>query len=486
MHISSLPGPEGIGSLGQEAFDFADALSAAGCSLWQVLPCCPTGYGESPYQSPSVFAGNPLFISTQRLILEGILHPPAAMQTELPQTEKVDFEAVRVFKEKLLREAFRQSAASLQDEIDCFARENPWVHDYSLFTALKAHFGGVKYADWPDRGLRFRKRASIRKAGDELQKEISYHTFVQYLFFRQWQALRRYCHDLGILLFGDMPIYVAEDSADVWVHPDIFQLDSKRIPKRVAGVPPDYFSEDGQLWGNPLYRWNWLRYFHRYDWWVARMRHMQHMYDLIRIDHFIGFANYWSVKHGEPTARYGKWVPGPGKSLFERFNRELKGLHIVAEDLGEINDSVLSLLAFTGYPGMRVLSYGFGGGSDNMHHPDNLKKNAVVYTGTHDNDTLRSWLEHASPEEQTNLRKLWPYETIDEGIEAMVRGAFESPCDACVIPMQDLLGLGGEARMNLPGTVGGNWLWRMRSDAFTPQLIARIHKLNSDSGRLKR
>ena len=484
MHITSLPGAGGIGSLGPEAHRFADALKAAGMSIWQVLPCGPTGYGESPYQSPSVFAGNPLLISAELLQRDGFLHATAEDLAEGLDPERVDFDAVRARKESMLRRAYAESGKQLEKDVLRFTESHAWLPDYALFMALKKHFGYRKWNEWPDNRLVCRKRRALAEAEASLRDECGYHRFVQYLFYRQWEELHAHCRRLGILLFGDMPIYVAEDSADAWAHPDVFQLDRRRIPTRVAGVPPDYFSEDGQLWGNPLYRWNWLRYVRRYDWWTDRMKAMHELYDMIRIDHFIGFANYWSVPYGSPNARHGKWIKGPGYPLFRKLNEALPGLRIVAEDLGETNDRVRRLLAQTGYPGMRLLTFGFGGGDDNIHHPDHLSANTVLYTGTHDNDTCLSWLKHASPEELRRVQAWRVFSSPEEGVREIIAGCFQAICDTCIIPMQDILGLDGRARMNLPGTVGGNWAWRMKSGAFTAAHIAWLRELNQESGRL--
>ena len=486
MHITSLPGPEGCGTLGEEAFAFAAALSRSGISLWQVLPCGPTGYGESPYQSTSVYAGNPLMISLRELAKDGLLTltDGDAYADENPET--VDFDRVRAWKDALLRRAYRQSGASLQDELRRFADATPWVMDFALFTALKKRFGGVTWTQWPDRDLRLRRKAALQQAAERDKDEVGYQIFVQYLFFKQWDKWKAYCNSLGIRIFGDMPIYVAEDSADTWTRPDVFQLDRNRVPRKVAGVPPDYFSEDGQLWGNPLYRWTYLRFFRRYDWWVDRMRGMRRMYDIVRVDHFIGFANYWSVPYGAPNARGGKWIVGPGRHLFDRLKRELPGLSIVAEDLGEVNDRVRRLIAYTGYPGMRVLTFGFGGGTENVHSPVNYTENLVLYTGTHDNDTTLGWLKSANAEELRDARETLGFTTLEEGVPAFVEACFRSPCDTCVIPMQDVLGLGTEARMNLPGTVGGNWRWRMKEGAFTADDEQRLHTLNERYGRMNR
>ena len=482
MHISSLPGPGGIGSLGKEAYAFADFLKASGMAVWQVLPLGPTGYGESPYQSSSVFAGNPMLISCAALREAGLVAYDDGEEVTPDDPERVDYPAVRESKEKLLRRCFAQSEGKLQKELAAFRRENPWVEDFALFTALKARYGGVMWTKWPDREVRRRQPAALERCRRELDGEIRYHLFCQYLFFRQWFALKRYCNGLGIRLFGDMPIYVAEDSADTWTHPEVFQLDGEGVPKRVAGVPPDFFSADGQLWGNPLYRWFSLR-LHGYGWWVERMAAMAKMYDIVRIDHFIGFANYYSVPQGAPNARTGKWIIGPGKSLFRTLEKKIPGLNIVAEDLGCVNDRVRRLLAAVGYPGMRVLSFGFGGGADNPHLPANYVTNSVVYTGTHDNDTVRGWIGTADDAALAQARQLLGFDKPEDGPAAFVRAVLASRADTAMIPMQDVLGLGGWARMNRPGTIGNNWLWRMAPGAATPELAQRLRRENEATNR---
>lgn len=482
MHISSLPGPGGIGSLGKEAYAFADFLKASGMAVWQVLPLGPTGYGESPYQSSSVFAGNPMLISCAALREAGLVAYDDGEEFTPDDPERVDYPAVRESKEKLLRRCFAQSEGKLQKELAAFRRENPWVEDFALFTALKARYGGVMWTKWPDREVRRRQPAALERCRRELDGEIRYHLFCQYLFFRQWFALKRYCNGLDIRLFGDMPIYVAEDSADTWTRPEVFQLDGEGVPKRVAGVPPDFFSADGQLWGNPLYRWFSLR-LHGYGWWVERMAAMAKMYDIVRIDHFIGFANYYSVPQGAPNARTGKWIIGPGKSLFRTLEKKIPGLNIVAEDLGCVNDRVRRLLTAVGYPGMRVLSFGFGGGEDNPHLPANYVTNSVVYTGTHDNDTVRGWIGTADDAALAQARQLLGFDKPEDGPAAFVRAVLASRADTAMIPMQDVLGLGGWARMNRPGTIGNNWLWRMAPGAATPELAQRLRRENEATNR---
>ena len=483
MHITSLPSPGGMGDLGKEAYSFADFLHSAGVKIWQVLPIGPTGYGESPYQSSSAFAGNPMMISLHTLRDQGLVSFEDGEIFVPADPEKADFEGARRNKTQLLRRAFAQSGQRLKPEINAFRRENPWADDFALFSAVKSHFGGRMWTQWPDRGIRNRCLFSLWKYRVLLRQEIDFHLFCQFLFMRQWFSLKRYCNDRGIRLFGDMPIYVAEDSADTWTHPEVFQLDRNRIPTRVAGVPPDLFSEDGQLWGNPLYRWDYLKK-KGYFWWVDRMRSMARLYDLIRIDHFIGFSHYYSIPYGAPNARGGKWVEGPGRALFETLRAQIPEMHIVAEDLGEVNDDVRALMKWTGYPGMKVLSFGFDGDESNPHHPSHYQGNTVIYTGTHDNDTVLGWAQKADPRVLARAEKALGFKGAPQAPAAFVRCVLNSAGDTAVIPMQDLLGLGPEARMNLPGTIGGNWLWRLKPGAASPELAEKLYQMNRESNRL--
>ncbi len=487
LHISSLPGAGGIGTMGKEAYAFADFLKKAGMKVWQVLPMGPTGYGESPYQSSSVFAGNPMLIDLQTLADEGLLTlNPGDLYTP-SQEEKVEFEAVRANKETLLRRAFEESEARLTDELAAFARENDWVEDFALFTAVKRANNNNMWTKWADRSIIMREPEAVAKYRADLDVEVRYHIFCQYIFFKQWFALKKYCNDNDIELFGDMPIYCAEDSADTWTHPEVFQLDKNRISTRVAGVPPDCFSADGQLWGNPLYDWVGL-YENGYGWWVERMRAMGKMYDLVRVDHFIGFANYYSIPYGAPTAKTGEWIPGPGKRLFETFWKELPGLKIIAEDLGVQNERVTRLLKFVGYPGMKVATFGFGGGDEddeNQHFPGNWTENYVAYTGTHDNDTTIGWLQTMDEETiQSAKDYLGDFETVDEGVELFMDCVISSPCDTAMLPMQDVLHLDGSARMNLPGSTGGNWAWRMKPGAANAKVAKHLYEMNVKGKRI--
>ena len=483
MHITSLPSPGGIGDLGKEAYAFADFLQASGMKIWQVLPVGPTGYGESPYQSGSVFAGNPLFISLPLLREEGLLTYDDAEIFVPSRNDQVDFPQVRQNKTALLRRAFQQSGGRLASELQRFRQSQPWAEDYAFFAALKDHFGGVMWSRWPSRSLRNRRFWSLWKYRRLLRQETEFHLFCQYLFRKQWLALKKYCNDRGISLFGDMPIYAAEDSADTWTHPEVFQMDRNRLPVRVAGVPPDYFSADGQLWGNPLYNWDYLQA-HHFSWWMDRMQAMADLYDIIRVDHFIGFANYYSIPYGAPNAREGKWVNAPGQEFFQELKQKMPTLRIVAEDLGEVSERVRSLIQWTGYPGMRVLSFGFDGDETNTHFPANYPRNTVLYTGTHDNDTVLGWAEKASPEALAFAEKTLHFSGPEEAPEAFVQAAAAMPVDTVVFPMQDILGLGGEARMNLPGTIGGNWLWRLSPETDLASVSRRLRKLNEETHRV--
>ena len=486
MHITSLPSPGGIGTLGKAAFAFADFMEKAGLRVWQMLPIGPTGYGESPYQSGSTHAGNPMLIDLELLREEGLL------DAELPEMggdpARADFPAVRAQKEGLLRLSFAQSFSKVEGDVRAFAEKQSWSPDgknavnwldtYALYAAIKDACGGDLWTKWPREYQDFRR---VNPA--PFQKDADFYRYCQWLFFRQWRALREYVNQKGIALFGDMPIYVAEDSADTWAEPELFQLGEDFTPLRVAGVPPDYFCADGQRWGNPLYDWKKMRR-DKFRWWLRRLHSAGGMFDWLRIDHFIGFANYYSIPASCPTAREGKWVKAPGKALFKRAERALPDLKIIAEDLGEVGPRVRKLINYFGYPGMKVIEFGFDSDETNPHFPGNIVKNSVAYTGTHDNDTVMGWWEKASePVKKLALKTLPAADTI---CEAMIDCVFASVADTAIVPMQDFLQLGGEARMNYPGTVGGNWLWRMRPGAADEALAERIRALNARTGRLLR
>ena len=479
LHISSLPSRGGIGTLGQAAYDFIDFVKDSGMSVWQMLPIGPTGYAESPYQSVSTYAGNPLMIDFDMLEAEGIL--PAGSYAPLESLPNVDFEAVKAQKSELLRKAFEVSFESLRDEIAEFEGSHPWVRDYGLFRAIKAHFDSISWMAWPDQDIRLRKPEAVAKYEALLSDEVNYYIFEQYLFFDQWTRLHDYARAKGIQLMGDMPIYVAEDSCDVWMNPDMFELDEDCKPIRIAGVPPDYFQADGQRWGNPLYAWK-KHAETGYSWWIGRLRALSELFDILRIDHFIGFANYYAIPATEPTARNGKYELGPGRKLFNRIKKALPGLNIVAEDLGVVSPRVKKLLAFCGYPGMKVMQFAYDS-DENPDLPENHVENCIVYTGTHDNNTTQGWWDDASDATKARARrKLGMPEDEDHVLPYIIKAAFESVADTVIVPMQDWLGLGGEARMNFPGTVGGNWLWRMAETDYAP-IARRVRRLNRMSRR---
>ena len=479
MHITSLPSRGGIGTLGQAAYDFIDFVKNSGMSIWQMLPIGPTGYAESPYQSVSTYAGNPLMIDFDMLEAEGLL-PPGSYEP-LEALVNVDFEAVKAQKTSLLRKAFETSFDSLSEEIEAFEVSHPWVRDYGLFRAIKASFKDVSWMEWPDQAIRLRKPDAVKRYEKELSREVDYYIFEQYLFFDQWQRLHDYARAKGVQLMGDLPIYVAEDSADVWMNPDMFELDEDCKPIRIAGVPPDYFQKDGQRWGNPLYAWK-KHAETGYSWWIGRLKALSELFDILRIDHFIGFANYYAIPATEATARNGKYELGPGRKLFTRIKKALPGLNIVAEDLGVVSARVKKLLAYCGYPGMKVMQFAYDS-EENPDLPEHHVENCIVYTGTHDNNTTQGWWDDASEETRARARKkLGMTEDENDVLPHIIKAAFLSVGDTVIVPMQDWLGLGGSARMNFPGTVGGNWLWRMPKTDYAP-IARRIRRLNRMSRR---
>jgi len=473
LHITSLPSPGNIGTLGEEAYNFIDWLKKAGMSVWQVLPVGPTGYGDSPYQSPSTHAGNMLLIDLRTLSKEGLLEDDLEYYKNTRENTYEDSKARRV---RALRKSFEQSFSRVKDEVEAFVASHPAIADYALFMAVKDYFGGKMWTQWPDVAIRMRQESALEHYGRILGDDVNFYKYTQYLFFRQWKALKAYANKNGISLFGDIPIYVAEDSSDTWANPGIFQLDKDRRPVKVAGVPPDYFSEDGQLWGNPLYDWNALRKT-GYAWWLERLKTTRELYDMVRVDHFIGFANYYSIRAGAKNARVGKWEKAPGKSFFRQVKKKLPDVTVIAEDLGVISKRVKRLLRFCGYPGMRVLAFGFDGGTDNPHFLANIVENSICYTGTHDNDTVVGWWNSASEGTKAFAKENLPErQTISD---SMIEAAIASPAKLAMIPMQDILKLDSSARMNTPGTVGGsNWHWRMDKDALTDELAAKYLELN--------
>lgn len=483
-HPTSLPGPSGIGDLGQGCDLLLDFLERAGQTIWQVLPLVPTGYGDSPYQPFSVFAGNPLLIDLEQLVQWGLLAPDEARPKPPLPEDYVDYGAVIAFKDRALRTAFRAFASSPSDlgtEFEAFTREHAaWLEDYALFMALKRHYNWAPWTSW-ERAIARHEPEAVAVWHERLAEEVAYQRFVQFLFEKQWQRVREQAHQRGIRIMGDMPIFVGHDSADVWSNQSLFELDEDGHPIAVAGVPPDYFSPTGQLWGNPLYRWEAMRQ-DGYAWWIARLRRALAQTDIVRIDHFRGFAAYWRVPAGEETAICGEWVPGPGEDFFRTVREALGSLPIVAEDLGLITEDVIALRKAFQLPGMRVLQFAFDSDASNEHLPHNHSKDCLVYTGTHDNDTTMGWYQTRDPLTQHKVRLY----TGSDGRDIhwhLIRLAMTSVADYAIIPLQDVLGLGSEARFNTPGRPYGNWAWRFRGEALQGALADALKDLALVSGR---
>lgn len=487
LHPTSLPGAFGIGELGGEAYRFVDWLVRAGQKVWQVLPLGPTGFADSPYSAFSAFAGNPLLISLQRLQDEGLLTWDDFVDYPFLPEDRVDYGAVIPAKMGVLRLAYERWKSQGDEEakrgLEHFREQHTfWLEDFALFMALKEAYGGRAWTEW-DRDLAHRNPDALNRARRELADEVQFHRFVQYCFARQWSDLKRYANAQGVLIMGDMPIFVAHDSTDVWAKPEMFYLDEDGNPTFVAGVPPDYFSPTGQRWGNPVYRWEVMKE-QGYRWWIERFRWTLQMMDIVRVDHFRGFSAYWQVPASEPTAVKGKWVKVSGRELFRTLQRELGELPIVAEDLGTITPDVTRLRKGLGFPGMRVLQFAFDGDPDNLYLPYNYEPDTVVYTGTHDNDTLVGWFGGLSEEEKQRVYDYIGREDISVPWE-MIRLAYASVARLAIVPLQDWLGLGSEARMNQPGRESGNWQWRCRREHLNEGLAHAIAKMCMVYGRNK-
>lgn len=485
LHPSSLPGPYGIGDLGPQAYRFIDWLSESGCKLWQVLPLGPTGYGDSPYQCFSAFAGNPYLINPDYLVRDGLLTESALVAKPDFPTSRVNFGDVITWKLTLLKKAFDafqgNNPVKLQEEFVIFQSENSnWLDDYALFMALKESNGGGSWTNWPEL-IRKRDENSLAAARNSLAQTVLKFSFFQFLFARQWFALREHAHSKGIKVIGDMPIFIAGDSSDVWAHPELFFLDGERNPTVVAGVPPDYFSPTGQLWGNPLYRWE-AHKASGYGWWLERFRKILNLVDYIRLDHFRGFAAYWEIPAGNATAEIGRWVPGPGADFFDVVANSMGkpaysgNLPIIAEDLGLITNDVIELRDRYALPGMKIMQFGFSG-PDNPFLPHNYVQNCVAYTGTHDNDTSRGWLETAPKLERSFALKYLGSNKRDF-VWKLIRSIWSSTAVFAIAPMQDILDLGTVARMNFPSKLGGNWDWRMVDGDLAMDLNEKLKELN--------
>ena len=500
LPVASLPSRYGIGCFSKEAYDFVDFLAEAGQTYWQILPLGQTGYGDSPYQSFSTFAGNPYFIDPAALVKAGYIDEDSVGQYDFGKEPRtVDYEKIYRNRYVLLRKAYANSpfcinptekwSDDLYDDdrraFEYFRWENSeWLPDYALFSAIKEYFDGDMFTLWPE-DIRLRDTAAMDRYRIKLDEEIRFYEFLQFLFAKQWEELKTYSNDKGIKIIGDIPIYVAFDSADTWSHPELFELDEKGFPTVVAGVPPDAFSETGQLWGNPIYRWK----YHKatgYEWWMQRLEQMFRLYDVVRIDHFRGFDEYWAVPYGYKDAMGGKWRKGPGYALFKVMKERLGQKEIIAEDLGYLTKSVLRLVKRTGYPGMKVLQFAFEGDADNTYLPHNYTNNAVVYTGTHDNDTTRGWYTSSDEEQLEFIDKYADIRSSKTATWDLIRLAMRSVADTAIIPIQDYLDIGSTGRINIPSTLGGNWCWRLLPGELSDDLAQRMKEFAILYGRIRK
>lgn len=486
LPLFSLPSPYGVGAMGKAAYDFVDFLADAGQSWWQILPVGPTGYGDSPYSGYSTFAGNPYFIDLDLLVEAGLLESSELQGIDWGESQqKVNYEKQFQNRIPLLRKAAERGLKRDTTNYESFRRDNArWLEPYALFMALRDSFNGQPWMEWPE-DIRLRKAEAVERYGTELKADVDFYAYTQYLFFAQWEQLHAYAKSKDIGIIGDLPIYVALDSADVWAEPEFFQLDSQNVPTVVSGVPPDAFTEDGQLWGTPLYDWDAQRR-DGYGWWIRRVEGAAKRYDVLRIDHFRGFEAYWAVPYGEKTAKNGKWIKGPGMDLVGRLTAWFSDLQFIAEDLGYITPELRALLDESGLPGMKVLEFAFDHREPSDYLPHNYNENCICYAGTHDNNTLSGWLAETDAADLNYAREylgLNDSEGYDWGI---LRGGLMSPAVLFVAQLQDYMGLGSEARINTPGTVGANWNWRLLTNTLTPALAEKIAAASRRYGRYRR
>ncbi len=489
LSVSSLPGRFGIGCFSKSAYDFVDWLKEAGQTYWQILPLGPTSYGDSPYQSFSTFAGNPYFISLDELIEEGVLTEKECKNADFgKKADDIDYEKIYKKRYPLLRKAYERSRVSENPDYVRFVEENRWwLSDYALFMAVKDRFEGAPWTEWAE-DIRLRWSNAMDYYRRELYYDIEFQQYLQYKFFGQWRRLKAYANEKGIRIIGDIPIYVAMDSADAWAHPELFQLDENNVPTAVAGCPPDGFSADGQLWGNPLYRWD----YHKntgYDWWMSRMWYCFQLYDVVRIDHFRGFDEYYSIPFGSENAKNGHWEKGPGIDLFRCMERRLGRHEVIAEDLGYVTDSVRELVRESGFPGMKVLEFAFDSrdsGSANDYLPHNYIENSVAYTGTHDNETVTGWFKSITKEERQMARDYLcdQHTPAKELYQSFIALVMRSSSRMCIVPMQDYMGLDNRCRMNQPSTLGKNWKWRLVKGDLSEELKEEILAVTKRYGRM--
>ncbi|MEA3423661.1 MAG: 4-alpha-glucanotransferase [Bacillota bacterium] len=487
MHITSLPSNYGIGTFGEEAYKFIDFLYESGQSYWQILPLGITGFGDSPYQSISAFAGNHYFIDLDILIKEGFLNKADLEGYDFNETEeKVDYYKIFKTRSPLLRKAFeRKYEICKKDVLKFVEKESLWIEDFALYMAIKTKHNLISWQDW-EAPYRDRDTKTLDKFKEENKTEIEFWYFVQYLFFKQWNELKGYAHNKNIKIIGDLPIYVAEDSADVWANPELFLLDQMSKPIMVSGCPPDDFAITGQLWGNPIYNWEVMKE-NNFKWWIDRMDASRHIFDVIRIDHFRGFEAYWEIPFGDSTAELGKWTKGPGIDLFNAIKNALGDIEIIAEDLGYLTEDFHEFKNQTGFPGMNLLQFAFDSRDENNYLPHAYEKNSAVYTGTHDNNTTLGWINEDAKPDEIKYAKDYLHLSEEEGyVFGFIRGCWSSVSNLAVAPIQDFLNLGSEARFNIPSTLGGNWVWRMKKDNLSEELSKKIFKLTKTYWRLNR
>ncbi len=476
MPITSLPSKYGIGTFSKSAYEFVDFLEEAGQKIWQILPLGPTGFGDSPYQLYSTFAGNPYNIDLDEFVKNGWLTEEECESYEILSPTKIDYESIYHSRFQLLRKAFLNSKIENDQNYQKFLKKNEaWLTDYALYMAIKDYFKGFSWQEW-DEPIKVRKQSAIEKYKEKLKEDIDFYCFQQYFFKKQWIQLKTYANEKGITIVGDIPIYVALDSADAWANPSLFQFDEYMRPIAVAGCPPDAFSDTGQLWGNPLYDWKEHKK-QKYAWWVNRISYCFELYDTVRIDHFRGFDEYYVIPYADLTAEYGEWKPGPGYELFEVLKKELGDKPIIAEDLGFLTPSVYALLKKCKYPGMKVLQFAFDAKGDSEYLPHNAVQNSVIYTGTHDNDTIIGWYDSLSSADQKFAKQYAQVKKKKYLHWDFIRLALASTSDIAIVPLQDYLGLGSEARINIPSTLGNNWNWRVQEGVCTTALAKEIRTL---------
>lgn len=484
LPVSSIPSKYGIGTFSKQAYEFVDFLEMAGQSFWQILPLGPTGYGDSPYQSFSTFAGNPYYIDLEELIKKGWLTKEECDACDFGSDDGyVDYEKIYLSRFQILRIAYKRSNIREDKEFGKFKEDNAaWLEDYALYMAVKNSFHGASWIEWEE-GIRLRKPEAMKEYKEKFADEVEFYQFQQFLFAAQWFALKAYANKKKISIIGDIPIYVAFDSADTWANPELFQLDESCTPTGVAGCPPDSFSATGQLWGNPLYKWE----YHKetgYEWWMHRISYCYRLYDVVRIDHFRGFDEYYFIPYGDTTAEFGHWEKGPGYDIFKVMKEKIGKKPVIAEDLGFLTPSVTSLVKRTGYPGMKILQFAFDSREESDYLPHNYLNNCVVYTGTHDNDTTMGWYDTLNRQDKAFARHYLNIKARKEIYWEFIRAALSSVADTAIIPVQDYLGLGSEARVNVPSTLGNNWKWRLRDGQLDDSLAERIREMTKLYGRM--